>query len=644
MDATSLISSIYTIIDTLRTIAEEVECNKKLCHRLSERCDGLRAPLQTLEQDSLKAASARTVLSRLHILLDDIREFMLKFKDQSYFMKVWKHNSDQGCFTDLNSHLSQTIQDLELGIVIDIETRRKEDMEDVKIDHLEFLDILLQSMREQKSISNKIMDELLLSRKIQMKETIKLLQKVEHGHHTIIQKIESTMETSRQTDSHSDICITSQESIVPETNQDVHVESKDTPLQMETDVEICIPQMTEEQRKEQMLVDKECISLETRGWNIEPHHGGFWHRINHNGGRGHHAHLTGLRAFPNERPFYWVIHIICLRSNQAFGIVSNNQLGDSEIICRHATFYGWADGGPNNVHRALKGGEPTPINNGKSEWEDGDELILKYDPIERSLYMWNFRLNRLYGVYDLPNIVFYICVNMYHLDSEIQIRIAEEEEIQILNNTIQIYKRTRDEKLLQAETDAERRMEQIIFDKQCLFLQTKCWNIERHNGGFRHRTNYSGGEIAHMIGIRALPNERPFYWVIHIIRRISDMTFGVLSNRQLKSYENCCLDDTFYGWIDKDLFNLHRVSKAGKLTHIYYRKPEWEDGDEMIIKYDPIGHSLHLLNPRLDRLYGIYDLPNIVFYICVHMSQRYSEIKIRIAEEEEIQIVNNKIQ
>jgi hypothetical protein len=58
---------------------------------------------------------------RLQLLLEDACELVRKFKDRSYFFKAWKHNADREAFADFNGRISQAIQDLQLGMVVEIQ-------------------------------------------------------------------------------------------------------------------------------------------------------------------------------------------------------------------------------------------------------------------------------------------------------------------------------------------------------------------------------------------------------------------------------------------------------------------------------------------------------------------------------------------
>jgi ElaB/YqjD/DUF883 family membrane-anchored ribosome-binding protein len=200
MDAASVISTIYSTISTLHDTAEQVQGNTHSCSRLSQRCDGLLGPLHALEQDARKLVSAKDSLNRLQLLLEDACEFVRKFKDRPYLLKAWKHNADREAFADFNRRISQAIQELQLGVIVDAGAQRREDVDDARDDIKEIMDIVSRAMDEQGRMCEQIMNELRSAQETQLRHVEAIvnrvgdvLQKVigvESGQHEIIQRLE----------------------------------------------------------------------------------------------------------------------------------------------------------------------------------------------------------------------------------------------------------------------------------------------------------------------------------------------------------------------------------------------------------------------------------------------------------------------
>jgi hypothetical protein len=126
-----------------------------------------------------------------------------------------------------------------------------------------------------------------------------------------------------------------------------------------------------------------------------------------------------------------------------------------------------------------------------------------------------------------------------------------------------------------------------------------------------------------------LPNNQPSVFVLSVDSSpLYGGTCGIISNTTPKRpYHN---DKTFYGWHYQPV-----VIKAGDL--IYEDGwPGLRDGDEVIFKYEPLNHTLQALHRQLNRVFTIYDIPDIPFHRSLMLYKPGSCMRIRRATENDL--------
>lgn len=163
MDVVGLFKSIYELIVVVKDLAESAQSNKKQCQRFGKRCDILMTAMRPLQNDVF---TYREALIKTKGVVEEIRGFMLKFQgplsimDKLNLMRT--SASDLEEFSNLNGQLSQSCDDLKLGVLVNTRERSHEDILDVR-----------QDMHNIKDMISTLSDA--------VKENVELTQKFQEG-------------------------------------------------------------------------------------------------------------------------------------------------------------------------------------------------------------------------------------------------------------------------------------------------------------------------------------------------------------------------------------------------------------------------------------------------------------------------------
>ncbi|CAF1627372.1 unnamed protein product, partial [Didymodactylos carnosus] len=135
MEAYFILQGIVEVVIVIKNISYQVKANKKQCQRLVDRIYAIIAPLQTLENHELTSRpNIEKILNGLSSCIDDCYNLILKFTTDNWFKKVFKHNGYKQEFDELNRHLSQYANDLNLGLNIQQLFDRQQDEQDQETD------------------------------------------------------------------------------------------------------------------------------------------------------------------------------------------------------------------------------------------------------------------------------------------------------------------------------------------------------------------------------------------------------------------------------------------------------------------------------------------------------------------------------
>lgn len=136
--------SVCEVIVAVKKLAQSAQSNKKQCKRFAERCEILMTAMRSLKRD---VSTYREALIRTKSIIEEIQQFMLKFQgplsimDKLHLMRT--SASDIETFSSLNSQLSQSCEDLKLGVLVDINERAHEDILDARQDLHEIKDMIV---------------------------------------------------------------------------------------------------------------------------------------------------------------------------------------------------------------------------------------------------------------------------------------------------------------------------------------------------------------------------------------------------------------------------------------------------------------------------------------------------------------------
>lgn len=121
------------ILHELYKVKEQLDSNYTECIRLCDRCLAAKQPLEVLMQNSQGINSKKVSLQTFLSVLNETKEFITKYKEQTAWRLITKiafRNSFTEDLSNLNIRLNQCLLDLHLGIAIDNESQRREDLED----------------------------------------------------------------------------------------------------------------------------------------------------------------------------------------------------------------------------------------------------------------------------------------------------------------------------------------------------------------------------------------------------------------------------------------------------------------------------------------------------------------------------------
>jgi hypothetical protein len=144
--------------------------------------------------------------------------------------------------------------------------------------------------------------------------------------------------------------------------------------------------------------------------------------VTHTGTSSAYGKAISGRAFPDDRPFVFVVQIDALPNHGAMCGVISNPAAQSPYY-NDITCYGWYSSAC-----VIKAGKGVSGDGGWAGWQQGDEGVMRYSPLEHSLQMFHRRLDRVFAIHDLPNIPFYLSLVFHCANSCVRVRAATEDD------------------------------------------------------------------------------------------------------------------------------------------------------------------------------------------------------------------------
>jgi hypothetical protein len=129
-----------------------------------------------------------------------------------------------------------------------------------------------------------------------------------------------------------------------------------------------------------------------------------------------------------------------------------------------------------------------------------------------------------------------------------------------------------------------------------------------------------------VICTQPLPHDRVSYFVINIDLLPSARGMCGITSNPFPQYPYYA-DNTFYGW-----YSPHHIFRAGRSFYAC-NWPGWENKDEVVVRYNPLDSSLQMFHYRLDRIFGMYYLPDIPFYFDIALYDIGSCVRVRTTNE-----------
>jgi hypothetical protein len=168
------------------------------------------------------------------------------------------------------------------------------------------------------------------------------------------------------------------------------------------------------------------------------------------------------------------------------------------------------------------------------------------------------------------------------------------------------------------------KQQQREHDRQCLTFSIFDKDMYGNGGTVKHCG--MGNQVRKAIGGREFPNNRISAFFIHVdIIQDGWMACGIISNIKTKS--SCFTDSTFFGWCQNTRECIPQDDGAW---------PGWRRGDEAVIIFNPMDHSLQIFHRTLNRMFGIFDLPNKPFHLCVDLFTPNSCVQVRVAKKRDM--------
>jgi hypothetical protein len=143
MEVLALIDGVRKIICAIQEISSQVQSNRESCINLRERCKGLLPGLNTMTRSPSREEFAKP-LTDLSNLLSEINQFLQKFswsQSSTYISRVKIYmdlantrRSDLARFVDYNERMTNRIQSLSLGILVDIHQQQIIESENARRD------------------------------------------------------------------------------------------------------------------------------------------------------------------------------------------------------------------------------------------------------------------------------------------------------------------------------------------------------------------------------------------------------------------------------------------------------------------------------------------------------------------------------
>lgn len=181
MDPVALLCLIYKIGKELKGLAKEVEANKNACGSLLNRVSSILDSISQLtsQERSTPDPNYQRALQRLLDVLQEINNFLPKFKRPTEVSMIeivsWyahlanDRGDDHAKFDKFNRDLTQSAQDLQLGLIVVQQFSSRRDFDDItddiellRSDLLDFLDVHRSEMDNSASQRfDKILSELI---------------------------------------------------------------------------------------------------------------------------------------------------------------------------------------------------------------------------------------------------------------------------------------------------------------------------------------------------------------------------------------------------------------------------------------------------------------------------------------------------
>jgi hypothetical protein len=206
MATLSLVLEILSVIHKLVEINHQVVGNKHKCASLSGRIFRTVPCFEEIQNNNKIYNKSADILSLFLSFLQEICDFIDKFRNKNYFLKAWNRNSDLETFSEFNLGLTVRIQELDLGISIDIQAQLAKDRNDQNAD-MEFLKSTVEGiLREQgknhheiKLIINDLIEFESRNVKHITSAIVDVHRDVQHGNQLILQQLNDIQHDIKKT-------------------------------------------------------------------------------------------------------------------------------------------------------------------------------------------------------------------------------------------------------------------------------------------------------------------------------------------------------------------------------------------------------------------------------------------------------------
>lgn len=162
MDPTSILQFIYQVATTIKETVDIVKVNQKQIQRLEERVDAIVSVLRLMKHTDPRRDELNKSLINFRNCVEECYEFVVQFKDKTWYSKVFKSQNFKEKFQELNQQLSQCATDLNLGIdlkeVFDPKQDESDQQEDLNVIQSKLDEIASLMARQQEEQFNHFKD------------------------------------------------------------------------------------------------------------------------------------------------------------------------------------------------------------------------------------------------------------------------------------------------------------------------------------------------------------------------------------------------------------------------------------------------------------------------------------------------------